>query len=169
LCSALAQKTGSQALGEYGKLKSVFVRKYCQKVRNYHNIRDTNVEADLDPIYFCEEMNLCPVKDDGDAKITQLSVTPKSGPQGQFSIDFTYVSVNGTGTGEIVLEVETVDHIPVEGSFLHELADAGSYPQSVKLKAQPDPNCDPTQGPCEEWMPGNYTVKIEKKMWYDYQ
>lgn len=27
-------------------------------------------------------MNLCPVKDDGDAKITQLSVTPKSGPQG---------------------------------------------------------------------------------------
>lgn len=43
---------------------------------------------------------------------------------------------------------------------MHELADAGSYPQSVKLKAQPDPDCDPTQGPCEEWMPGNYTVKI---------
>ena len=32
---------------------------------------------------------------------------------GQFSIDFTYESKNGTGTGEIVLEIETVDKIPV--------------------------------------------------------
>ncbi|CAC5419551.1 unnamed protein product [Mytilus coruscus] len=152
LCSALAQKTGSQALGEV-----------CDLICDIAGIEEfikLIEKADLDPIYFCEEMNLCPVKDDGDAKITQLSVTPKSGPQGQFSIDYTYVSVNGTGTGEIVLEVETVDHIPVEGSFLNELADAGSYSQSVKLKAQPDPDCDPTQGPCEEWMPGNYTVKI---------
>ena len=42
-----------------------------------------------------------------------LTVTPKSGPQGQFSIDFTYQSKNGTGTGEIGLEIDTVDHIPV--------------------------------------------------------
>jgi hypothetical protein len=32
---------------------------------------------------------------------------------GQFSIDFTYQSKNGTGTGQIVLEIDTVDHITV--------------------------------------------------------
>jgi len=32
---------------------------------------------------------------------------------GQFSIDFTYQSKNGTGTGQIVLEIDTVDGIPV--------------------------------------------------------
>jgi hypothetical protein len=36
------------------------------------------------------------------------------------------------------------------------------YPQTVKLKAQPDPHCDPSQGFCEMWLPGNYTVKIGK-------
>ncbi|CAG2191832.1 unnamed protein product [Mytilus edulis] len=132
LCSALAQKTGSQALGEV-----------CDLICDIAGIEEfikLIEKADLDPIYFCEEMNLCPVKDDG-----------------QFSIDFTYVSVNGTGTGEIVLEVETVDHIPVEGSFLHELADAGSYPQSVKLKAKPDltvtPHKDHVRNGCLEIIP----------------
>jgi len=38
--------------------------------------------ADLDPIYFCEELKVCPIFDNGDAKITTLTVTPKSGPQG---------------------------------------------------------------------------------------
>ncbi len=30
--------------------------------------------ADLDPIYFCELIDVCDVKDDGDAKITSLKV-----------------------------------------------------------------------------------------------
>ena len=45
-------------------------------------------------------------------------------------------------------------------SFLHELAPAGTYNGQFKLKAEPDPDCDPTQGPCEQWLPGDYTVKI---------
>ena len=47
-------------------------------------------------------------------------------------------------------------------SFLHEIADAGVYNGQFKLKAEPDPDCDPTQGFCEMWLPGNYTVKIGK-------
>merc|ERR1711894_195025 len=118
-------------------------------------------EADLDVIYYCELLGgTCPVKDDGDAKITALTVTPKSGPQGTFDIGFAYHSNNGTGTGEIVLEVETLDGIPVGSSFLHELAAAGDYNSTFKLKAEPDPQCDPTQEPCEQWLPGQYTVKI---------
>ena len=38
--------------------------------------------ADLDPIYYCELLHLCPVKDDGDAKITSLTVNPTSVPRG---------------------------------------------------------------------------------------
>lgn len=38
--------------------------------------------ADLDPIYFCELLKTCPIKDDGDAKITSFTVSPQSGPQG---------------------------------------------------------------------------------------
>ena len=32
----------------------------------------------------------------------------------------------------------------------------------AKVKAEPDPNCDPTQGPCEMWLPGNYSVVVGK-------
>ena len=38
--------------------------------------------ADLDPVYFCELVRLCPIKDDGDAKITSLTVNPTSVPRG---------------------------------------------------------------------------------------
>ena len=45
-------------------------------------------------------------------------------------------------------------------SFLHQLAGAGTYDGDFKLDAEPDPDCDPTQGPCEQWGPGDYTVKF---------
>lgn len=117
-------------------------------------------KADLDPIYLCELLKTCPVKDDGDAKITSFAVTPKSGPKGEFVIGFVYMSNNGTGTGEIDLRIDTVDKIPVGENFLHEEAKAGTYDGSFKLKAEPDPSCDPTQQPCEQWVPGVYTVKM---------
>ena len=33
---------------------------------------------------------------------------------------------------------------------------------SVKLNAQPNPDCDPSQGPCEMWLPGVYNVTFGK-------
>ena len=38
--------------------------------------------ADLDPIYYCELLKLCPVKDDGDAKINSVVVHPRTVPKG---------------------------------------------------------------------------------------
>lgn len=29
-----------------------------------------------------------------------------------------------------------------------------------KIRAAPDPNCDPTQNMCEMWLPGNYSVVL---------
>lgn len=152
LCNALAQKTGSQALGEVCTL-------ICD-IAGVEEFIKLIEKADLDPIYFCELINLCPINDNGDAKFTSFTITPSSGPQGPREVDFTYMSKNGTGTGEIVLEVETVDGLPIDGSFLHQLAGPGTYPSKVQLKAEPDPDCDPSQGPCEQWLPGNYTLKI---------
>ena len=34
----------------------------------------------------------------------------------------------------------------------------GTYTATVDGQAMPDPDCDPSQGPCEMWIPGNYSV-----------
>ena len=33
-------------------------------------------------------------------------------------------------------------------------------PQNFVLKAEPDPDCDPTQQFCEEWVPGTYVLSV---------
>ena len=63
-----------------------------------------------------------------------------------FSMDLVYVSHNGTGTGEIILTVKTVDKIPISGSFLLEAQKSGTYGERVALDATPDPDCDPDEG-----------------------
>ncbi len=71
-----------------------------------------------------------------------------------------FQTVNGTGTGEIDLEIITADGVPLgQNSILLPQA-AGSYDAKYTVSAKPDPNCDPSQGPCEMWIAGNYTVKI---------
>lgn len=87
------------------------------------------------------------VNDNGDAKFTVFSVLPATGRQGTtFSIDLTYVSLNGTGTGELDIEIRTPDHIPLGSGFLMEAKKAGTYTERITIKAEPDPQCDPTQG-----------------------
>ena len=39
--------------------------------------------ADIDPIYYCELLNTCPIKDDGDAMINSFIVSPKIVPYGE--------------------------------------------------------------------------------------
>ena len=72
---------------------------------------------------------------------------PASGRRGTtFAIDFTYASVNGTGTGELVVEIRCPDKIPLGQGFLLEAKKAGTYSERISVKAEPDPRCDPTQG-----------------------
>ena len=91
-------------------------------------------------------MFLSLVNDDGDCKITQFSLLPPSGPQGTtFTIAFTYVTVNGTGTGEIDIRVRAPDHVPLVAGFLLEEKKPGTYQETITIKAEPDPSCDPTE------------------------
>ena len=67
---------------------------------------------------------------------------------------------NGTGTGEIDFNIETVDGQPVGENLLSEPLDPGTYNATWSLSARPKANCDPTQEVCEEWLPGNYTAQV---------
>lgn len=92
------------------------------------------------------------VNDNGDAKITKFAVLPATGRQGTtFQIDFSFVSLNGTGTGELVVDIHTPDHIPLGAGFLLEAQKAGTYNERISVKAEPDPQCDPTQGMHFSW------------------
>jgi len=153
LCTALAQKTGSQTLGAVCEILCdiVGIKPFINFIEN----------ADLDTIYFCELLDVCAINDHGDATITSFTAIPKSGRQGTtFDLVLTYVSRNGTGTGELDVGIETVDGIPLGQDFLMEASPAGSYNVTISVEAKPDPSCDPTQGPCEEWLPGVYTAQI---------
>lgn len=154
LCQALAQKTGSQVVGTICDLvcDAVGIDEFIKILDN----------ADLDPIWYCEIAKLCTINDHGDAKITKFSILPASGPQGTtFAIDLTYVSLNGTGTGELVIDIHTPDRIPLGSGFLAEAKKAGTYEERITVKAEPDPQCDPTQEPCEQWLPGVYNVTVQ--------
>jgi hypothetical protein len=154
LCTALAQKTGSQLIGTICDLVCDVLG-----IEEFINLLE---KADLDPIWYCEIAKLCPINDHGDVKITTFSVLPATGPKGTtFAIAFTYVSMNGTGTGEIDIDIHTPDRIPLGAGFLMEAKKAGTFTEKITIKAEPDPQCDPTQQPCEEWLPGVYNVTVQ--------
>ena len=52
----------------------------------------------------------------------------------------------------------------VASNFLEEEKPAGNYNFTVKLHAKPKPDCDPTKGPCEMWLPGVYNVTFGKPL-----
>ena len=55
-----------------------------------------------------------------------------------------YKTVNGTGTGEIMLSIQTVDKVPLSAAFLNEAKKPGSYSERFSIDTTADPDCDPT-------------------------
>eukprot|EP01137_Pigoraptor_chileana_P005617 Opistho-2@48933 len=153
LCGDLKNATGSGALGLACNL-------FCdyEGIKAFIAVID---KADLDPIYFCELLNQCSVNDNGDAKVAAFTVSPASGPQGTtFTITLQFTSANGTGTGQINLDIETVDQESLGSSNLLESQKAGNYQVSWQVDASPDPDCDPTEDDCEDWDAGDYPVSV---------
>jgi len=155
LCGALEQKTNNRALGAVCNI-------LCDTVGINEFVKIVAME-DPDPILFCEVFfKVCPINDNGDAQILELAVDPTSGAQGLRTISFQLNSTNGVGTGQIVLSVQTVDRYPVKEAHFMEAHDASAFPspQVFKINATPDPTCDPSKGPCEQWTPGDYVAKV---------
>jgi hypothetical protein len=88
------------------------------------------------------------------------------------------VSINGTGTSEVLVEVVGPDLIQFNVTRLVEGRDAGKYFEPISFTAEPDAGCDPTTRkrlhcisyfllgpfrvvePCEQWLPGSYNVTV---------
>ena len=70
----------------------------------------------------------------------------------QIKLDFT--TRNGTGTGELIVDVDTIDGLPVTGGELLESLAPGAY--SVSMNLNTGAACQ--QEPCESWQPGTYNV-----------
>lgn len=155
VCSYVEEKTGSKTVG-------VVCNILCDLVGIDEFVKVIE-QADLDPIFYCELLKTCKIKDDGDATIVSFTISPRSGPQGTtFQADVSFVSLNGTGTGELAIGIRTVDGIDVGDSFLIESLPPGKYEEQISIQAEPDPDCDPTQEQCEQWLPGVYYVEIGK-------
>ncbi|XP_065890314.1 countin-3-like isoform X2 [Dysidea avara] len=151
-CSPICEEVAKRTNNDVGEACEII----CSIVGVYEFMKLVE-KADLDPIYYCELLDQCEVNDNGDAKFTNVSVIPKSGPQGMFQFPVQYVSKNGTSTGVIGIAVDAVDGLPIEDFELNYAQDPGTYNVGWNLKAVPDPDCNP---PCENWLPGIYNVTI---------
>jgi len=158
LCAALVKATGNSKLGGPCNLLCdiVGIKDFIKWIQN----------ADLSPYYDCIELGVCKTNDNGDATITSWLATPSelaAGPP--VTLSFTYDSKNGTSTGEIRINIQTVDHQPLSFNSIY-VADTttpGSFKGSGQIQSTtPAPaTCDPTQSTCEMWLPGTYTASIE--------
>ena len=79
-----------------------------------------------------------------------------------FQFPLQYFSLNGTGVGEFAVYVETVDGVPVQDTQLNFAHPPGTHVVFLNVETKPDPNCDPSQGPCEKWLPGLYNATVGK-------
>jgi hypothetical protein len=155
LCAMLAKEI---------KTDTEIIDLVCNLLCDYVGIREfINIieKADLDPIYYCELLKQCPIDDNGDAHIVSFKVIPDDVVHGSmFNIELLFDTEKGTGTGEIDLLIDTADGIPLQHNELSEPLAPGAYNITWSVEAKPDPNCDPTQDICEQWIPGNYTANV---------
>jgi len=106
---------------------------------------------DPDPVFVCQVIDICPVVDNGAAKITSAFVTPTRGPQGTtFNMVMQYKVLNATGPGYLAVQVSPPDGMPFGGSQFTTGQAVGSYQLGWQLQAEPDEN--------EDFSPGFYEV-----------
>ena len=111
-------------------------------------------EEDPDPIYICEEINICTPVDNGIAKITNTTVSPSSGPAGTtFNLGFVYKVINKTGPGYLVVEVGSSDGSSSagDGAFV-DVQEPGMYQIAFQLDTTPSDD--------NPFNPGQYEVEF---------
>jgi len=140
-------------------LNGTIARDTCDLVCAYVGIKafaEAIESADLDPIYFCQQLKFCPVDDDGAATITSLVVHPSEGPAGtKFDAKLSVVVTNHTGAGEFRFTVYGGPGGDSGASSLFPELAPGAY--DVKLKVNTEATTDPDGFPIV-WDAGVYTV-----------
>ncbi|CAF0771713.1 unnamed protein product [Adineta steineri] len=154
LCGLLANKTGSKIIGDVCDVA-------CEAFGLDEFVKAL-IKADLDPIWYCEMADLCPINDHGDAKFTNFQITPKTAPEGStFVFDCSFTSVNGTGTGVINIVMIDPKNRTAANLYWFEARKPGTYPEKIGLQTLFELNCDPTQELCDGWEIGTYNVTAQ--------
>jgi len=113
-------------------------------------------DADPDPIFYCMELDICPILDNATGVITSTQVQPPSGPAGTtFNIIAIYRVTHEIGTGEIAgLVSPPPPDFPFGGGELLILETDGTY--GIKFEI------DSTPSESESFQPGvyNYTIAL---------
>jgi len=108
-----------------------------------------------DPIFYCQELKLCPIHDcEGTcAAVDSVDVAPPSGRRGStFNIMVNFEVFNQTGTGEIQVVVVPPNAAPFgDGVLVPKGYQPGAYQLKFSLRTQPTEN--------EPFTPGTYIVK----------
>jgi len=109
--------------------------------------------TDPDPIYVCQEIDLCPVVNGGAVTTNSASVDPTKGSQGTtFTIYYTFTVTSPTGPGYVVCNIDCPDGGSVGGGEFSEGFAVGKYSISFQIQATPSEQ--------ESFGPGNYAVGI---------
>jgi len=122
-------------------LSEQFEAAACNLICDYVGIQ-AFIEAinvtDPDPIYACQEIELCPIVNNGAAKIISAVVDPLKGPTGtNFNFTFEYDVTSPTGPGLIAVNVFPPDAFPFGESEFTEGQSVGGYGIEFSLSTQP--------------------------------
>ena len=108
-------------------------------------------KADLDPIYMCQLLKICPHSDLGKAEIKELSVNPTTGKLGDtFIIAVGFEVFNSTSVGTFHVAVDGPGASKSQTQSLNEGFEPGQYSLDIKYATSQKNN-----------LPGPYNVTIE--------
>jgi len=146
-------------IGSCGELCHYLPNKYeadaCDLICDYIGIEEfikLVTDEDPDPIWICEEGNICPHNTNGSAVANSAWVTPTEGPAGtKFAIYFNYTVTSYTSTGGPNVVVIPPEGLPLGGGELNEGQPDGTYIVTFDLDSTPSEQ--------EPFNPGSYGVE----------
>jgi len=95
-------------------------------------------DVDPDPIYYCQELHVCPIDDNAAAKIDALTVQPQKGPKGTtFNFEVEFTVINQTGPGMLAFQVNPPDAEPFGSAEVEYGLAPNTYTANVQLVAKP--------------------------------
>lgn len=126
----------------------------CDLICDYIGIEEfikLVTDEDPDPIWICEEGNICPHNTNGSAIANSVYVQPKKGPAGtKFDITFNYTVTSYTSSGGPNVIVIPVAGLPFGGGEFNDGQPIGTYFVTFKLDSTPSEQ--------EPFIPGSYEV-----------
>jgi len=111
-------------------------------------------KTDPDPVFLCEEVDVCPIAKNATGNITSASVVPQTGTIGttfEFTMVINITSALGTGIGDLTIQPPG-KNLPFSFDYLLIGYPVGSYTIPFKVQAE--------DSETENWPVGNYTATL---------